>query len=248
MNDGTENDRRTLWTSVSVTAVAIGVVVAHLVWPNLKIDFVTVALLAVASIPWLRGIVSSVDLPGGASIKLAARQRAVARDQQATIDAVRAVDTAGKAVPSDEKLARIYELADEYEQIREAMPSGGQRTQSMGQIATKILSLMPLDNYDPDSDLLSPKAGHRLVAYLSQVADPDARNAEELTRTLTEREGIPYNQSWALRALSRIVENGGADSISSRGVALLRGMRDGLRPGSDRQLLLADLVDRLMKA
>lgn len=247
MNDGTENDRRTLWTSVSVTAVAIGVVVAHLVWPNLKIDFVTVALLAVASIPWLRGIVSSVDLPGGASIKLAARQRAVARDQQATIDAVRAVDTAGKAVPSDEKLARIYELADEYERIREAMPSGGQRTQSMGQIATKILSLMPL-NYDPDSDLLSPKAGHRLVAYLSQVADPDARNAEELTRTLTEREGIPYNQSWALRALSRIVENGGADSISSRGVALLRGMRDGLRPGSDRQLLLADLVDRLMKA
>jgi hypothetical protein len=64
MNDGTENDRRMLWTSVIVTTVAIAVVVAHLVWPHLKIDFVTVALLAVASIPWLRGIVSSVDLPG----------------------------------------------------------------------------------------------------------------------------------------------------------------------------------------
>ena len=30
MNDGTENDRRMLWTSVIVTAVAIAVVVAHL--------------------------------------------------------------------------------------------------------------------------------------------------------------------------------------------------------------------------
>jgi hypothetical protein len=248
MNDGTENDRRMLWTSVIVTAVAIAVLVAHLVWPNLKIDFVTVALLAVASIPWLRGIVSSVDLPGGTSIKLAARQRAVARDQQETIDAVRTVATAGKAVPSDEKLVRIYELADEYERLREAMPSGRHRTQSMGQIATKVLSLMPLDNYDPVGDLLSPRAGRRLVAYLSLVADPSARYAEELTRTLTEREGIPYNQSWALRALSRIVEVSGTNSISSRGVAQLRGMRDGLRAGSDRQLLLADLVDRLMTA
>lgn len=44
MNDGTENDRRMLWTSVTITTVAIAVVVAHLVWPNLKIDFVTVAL------------------------------------------------------------------------------------------------------------------------------------------------------------------------------------------------------------
>jgi len=245
MNDTAENDRWTLYTSVCVTAVAVAAIVAHLVWPNLKIDIVTVALLAVACLPWLRGIVSSVDLPGGASIKLAVRQRVVVRDQQETLDAVRAVATAGRAVPSDEKLARIYELADEYEGIRTAMPSGHRRTQSMGQVARKILSLMPLENYDADGDLLNPKAGHRLVAYLSLVADPEASHAEELIKTLTEREGIPYNQNWALRALSRIVDVGGSDRVSSRGVAQLRGMRDGLRQGSDRQLLLADLVDRL---
>ncbi len=245
MGDGAENDRWTLWTSVGVTTVAIAAVVAHLVWPNLKIDFVTVTLLAVACLPWLRGIVSSVDLPGGTSIKLAARQRAVAREQQETIDAVRAVATAGKTVPADEKLGKIYQLAEEYEQIRATMPSGHRRTQAMGQNARQILSYMPLDRYEPEADLLSPKAGRRLVAYLSLVADPDASQAEELTRTLTEREGIPYNQSWALRALSRIVDIHGAESISRRAVAQLRGMRDGLRPGSDRQLMLADLVDRL---
>lgn len=41
------------------------------------------------------------------------------------------------------------------------------------------------------------------------------------------------------------MEIDGADSVSGKSVAQLRGMRDGLRPGSDRQLLLADLVDRL---
>jgi hypothetical protein len=245
VNDSAGDDRRTLCTSAAVTIVALAAVAAHLIWPRLRIDFVTIVLLAVASLPWLRGIVTSVDLPGGASIKLADRRRAVARDQQETIDAVRAVATAGRAIPPAEKLAQIYELAGEYEGIRAAEPSGPQRTESMGQVARKILSLMPLDNYDPDHDLLSPRAGRRLVAYLALVADADASHADELTRTLTEREGIPYNQNWALRALSRIVDINGTDSVSSKSVAQLRGMRDGLRPGSDRQLLLADLVDRL---
>jgi hypothetical protein len=245
VNDGAENDRWMLWTSVGVTSVAVAAVVAHLAWPHLKIDFVTVTLLAVACLPWLRGIVTSVDLPGGASVKLADRRRAVARQQQETIDAVRAVATADSSIPPDEKLSKIYGLADEYEKIRATMASGQGRTQAMGQIARQILSYMPLDHYDPDPDLLSPKAGRRLVAYLSLVADPDARHAEELTRTLTEREGIPYNQSWALRALNRIVDTHGGESVSGRAVAQLRGMRDGLRSGSDRQLMIADLVDRL---
>lgn len=77
------------------------------------------------------------------------------------------------------------------------------------------------------------------------MADADASHAEELTQTLTEREGIPYNQSWALRALNQIVKNNGVDSVSSKSLARLRGVRDGLRPCSDRQLLPADLVDRL---
>jgi hypothetical protein len=246
VNDDAEEDRWTLRISAAVTTVALAAVAAHLIWPKLRIDFVTVVLLAIASLPWLRGIVTSVELPGGASVRLAERRRkAVARDEQETDDAVRAVATADRAVPSAEKLARVYELADEYEGIRELEPPGPQRNRSMGKTARSILSLMPLENYDPDPDLLSYRAGRRLVAYLSLMADPDASYAEELTRTLTEREGIPYNQSWALRALNQIVKNNGADTVSSKSVARLRGMRDGLRPGSDRQLLLADLVDRL---
>jgi hypothetical protein len=239
-------DRSIFLVSVAVTTVAIAAVAAHLIWLRLRIDFVTVTLLAVASLPWLRGIVSSIDLPGGASIKLAERQRALAREQQETIDAVREVATAGRELPSEEKLATIYLLSDEYERIRSEMSPGNMRTQSMGQIARQILSLLPIEGYDPNADLLSAKAGHRLVAYLALFADPHAnRHAEELITTLTEREGIPYNQNWAIRALRRIIETGALDNISSKSVAKLRGMRDGLRPGLDRQVSLADLVDRL---
>lgn len=245
MNDGSDNEKWTPWISFGVTAVAATAVTAHLVWPNLRIDYVTVLLLAIASLPWLRGIVSSVDLPGGASIKLAARQRVIARDQQETIEAVRVVATASAGIPADEKLGKIYEIADEYEEIRATMRPSQQRTQSMGQVARKILSLMPLDNYDPVSDLLSPSEGHRLVAYLALVVNHDSTHAEELVKTLTEREGIPYNQNWALRALGRIIDTHGADALSDKSAIQLRGMRDGLKPGSDRQLLLVDLVDRL---
>lgn len=38
------------------------------------------------------------------------------------------------------------------------------------------------------------------------MAKPDTAIGEELIETLTEREGIPYNQSWALIAPSRIVD------------------------------------------
>jgi hypothetical protein len=79
------------------------------------------------------------------------------------------------------------------------------------------------------------------------IAEPDTDRGEELIETLTEREGIPYNQSWALRALGRILDLNGSSRVSSRSVAMLTGMRDGLRPGSSRQLMLTDLVDRLTR-
>jgi hypothetical protein len=110
--------------------------------------------------------------------------------------------------------------------------------------AYELISFPGLAGQYRHADLLSPKAGRRLVAYLSLVADPDPSHAEQLTRTLTEREGIPYNQSRALRALSRTADTHGGETISRKAVAQLRRMRDGLRSGSDRQLMLADLVDR----
>lgn len=234
--------------SVAVSAIAALAIVVHLIWPALKIDLVTVALLVFGSLPWLRGIVQSISLPGGPSIDLRNyRARVIAREERQTTDAVRAVGSAIDAGSVSERIQEIQQQAEQYEAIRREMPSGSQRTREMGKIARQILSLLPVTGLDVSRELLSPRAGRRLIAYLSLMAEPDADRGEELIETLTEREGIPYNQSWALRALGRILDLNGSSWVSSRSVAMLTGMRDGLRPGSGRQLMLTDLVDRLTR-
>lgn len=240
------DDRWTLLVCVTVTVVAVAVAAVHLIWPNLKIDVVTVLLLVIAVIPWMRGVVDSVDVPVLGSVKFRAMQKkAIFREQQETIEAERAIATVGDEVPQDERLSRIYGLAEEYEAIRDRMSSGLVRTTSMTKVARNILSLMPIANYSPDDDLHSSSAGRRLVAYLSLMADSDPLQANALVQALTEREGIPFNQSWALRALDRIIEINGPACVSGKNIARLKGMRDGLKPGLDRQLLLASLVDKL---
>jgi hypothetical protein len=234
--------------STCVTFIAALAIAVHLIWPNLKIDLVTVALLIFGSLPWLRGIVERISLPGGPSIDLRNdRLQVITREEKQKDVAVETVGSAADSGSPTERAQEIERQAELYENIRREMPSGTERTREMGKIARQILSLLPLPELDVVDKLLSPRAGQRLIAYLSLVAEPDAHRGEELIETLTEREGIPYNQSWALRALNRILDVKGSSWVSPRSVALLSGMRDGLRAGSDRQLTLTNLVDRIIQ-
>jgi membrane protein implicated in regulation of membrane protease activity len=53
-----------------ITAAALLVALAHLIFPSVKIDFVTIVLLLIAVLPWIAPIVKSVELPGGFKIQL----------------------------------------------------------------------------------------------------------------------------------------------------------------------------------
>lgn len=234
--------------SIGVSSLAALAIVVHLIWPELKIDLVTVALLVFGSVPWLRGIVQSISLPGGPSIDLRGdRLRIIRAEEKEKDEAVGAVGRGAGGKSSGERVQEIERQAEFYEKIRREIPSGPDRTSEMGKIARQILSLLPVPELDVPDKLLSPRAGQRLTAYLSFIAEPDPRRGEELIETLTEREGIPYNQHWALRSLSRIFDVKGSSWVSPRSVAMLAGMRDGLRLGSDRQLMLANLVDRITR-
>jgi len=48
-----------------ITAIAIIGVVVRLVWPDVKIDSITIGLLFIALIPWLPNFIKSAKLPGG---------------------------------------------------------------------------------------------------------------------------------------------------------------------------------------
>lgn len=52
-----------------ITIAALVLAIAHLIWPGLKIDAVSVTLLFIALIPWLSPIFKSLKFPGGWEIQ-----------------------------------------------------------------------------------------------------------------------------------------------------------------------------------
>jgi hypothetical protein len=50
---------------IAITAVAILLAGAHLIWPDVSIDAITVTLLIIAIVPWLGSLFSALEFPGG---------------------------------------------------------------------------------------------------------------------------------------------------------------------------------------
>jgi hypothetical protein len=53
----------------AITLLAFILLTVHLIWPELKVDSVSVILLIVALLPWVTSIIESAKLPGGWEIK-----------------------------------------------------------------------------------------------------------------------------------------------------------------------------------
>jgi hypothetical protein len=54
---------------ITISAVAIAFVAIHLGWPQLKVDATTLALLALAALPWLGTVFKSIEFPGGGKLE-----------------------------------------------------------------------------------------------------------------------------------------------------------------------------------
>ena len=50
---------------ISITIASIAIAAVHMIWPDLKIDAVTLTLVIVAVVPWLAPLFKSLELPGG---------------------------------------------------------------------------------------------------------------------------------------------------------------------------------------
>ena len=59
-----------------ITLVALLIALGHLIWPELTIDAITVALLFIALVPWLTPLFKSLELPGGWKIEFQDFERA----------------------------------------------------------------------------------------------------------------------------------------------------------------------------
>ena len=62
-----------------ITIIALFVALAHLIWPQLTIDAITVTLLFIALVPWLTPLFKSLEFPGGWKIEFQDFERARAK-------------------------------------------------------------------------------------------------------------------------------------------------------------------------
>lgn len=62
-----------------ITLCALLLATTHLLWPNIAIDAVTLALVVIAILPWLAPLVKSLELPGGWKVEFRELQKAASR-------------------------------------------------------------------------------------------------------------------------------------------------------------------------
>ncbi len=66
-----------------VSLGALLLALAHLIWPDLAIDAIALALIVIAILPWIAPIVKSFELPGGWKVEFQELQKAASRAETA---------------------------------------------------------------------------------------------------------------------------------------------------------------------
>jgi len=76
-----------------VSLGALLLVLAHLIWPALAIDAVTITFVVIAILPWLAPLIKSLEFPGGLKVELHEMvQREVSKASAETLRRVAAFD------------------------------------------------------------------------------------------------------------------------------------------------------------
>jgi len=57
------------YLKIIITIIGVSLATAHLIFPDIKIDLITVFLVAIAIIPWVESLFKSVELPGGLKLE-----------------------------------------------------------------------------------------------------------------------------------------------------------------------------------
>jgi hypothetical protein len=240
-----------------VTVVALAAVTAHLIWSNLKVDGVVVAMLVVALVPWLGNVFESLELPGGWKLQYREIQQQLekthAQSQQAIGAAASASQKADFALAAGEPTTgtgtaseQFNELVAKYNLIRATQQSSHTRTKTLTQIVAQMVALArEMPDYPWQEALSSDDRGMRVAAYAWLYAKPNADASRLLVQTLTTaREDTDFGQYWNLQALQRCLQQADPDTAATLKPKLERFLPS-LPPNNPRYHELSDLLQQL---
>jgi hypothetical protein len=78
-DEATKNTVRLARLRCTITLCSLLLALAHLIWPRISIDAITLSLVVIAIVPWLTPLVKSLELPGGWRVEFQELQRAASR-------------------------------------------------------------------------------------------------------------------------------------------------------------------------
>jgi hypothetical protein len=240
-----------------ITAGALAVAAMHIFVPSVKIDGITVLLLAAAALPWLQPIFRSVKLPGGVEIVLQELKQEIEDASGAAQSAQRKADLAvsgiGAGTPpgsptqaSDNPNERLQTLSRKYVDIRANQVSGSARTQAMAAVVREMIDLVSsLPELDVVPLLRSNNSGMRLAAYAYLYASPNPQHLSELVSSVTALEDTPFGQYWGLQAVGRNLGARLGDRTSEDLYRDLTAFADRIPRGSDRDYEVRKIITQM---
>jgi hypothetical protein len=259
--------KSTMPTRLLVTSVALAAALFHLIWTDLKVDGVIVALLVVALVPWLGGVFDWIEVPGlkvhyleerlnEAQTELSKAQSETQHAKTETQHAKRAADTAAQkaalafATNKPDSRTRhadkqLKDLVAKYNKERAAQESSPRRTAILTDIAGQMVALSgQLSHYHWRRALKADDPGLRVAGYAWLYAQPTPRAARLLVDTVTVREETHFGQYWGLEALQRCLPL--ADPVTVAELTpKLKEFLPKLPTDSDRHYGLSDLLEQL---
>ena len=216
LNERMRLDRRAIRISGVITLAAAVIFVAHMLWTGLPMDNAALALIVIALVPWLGGIVKSFEFAGtkfefrDIEQKLEQTRTEMEITWAETKDAVERLRGAGQS--ADKQLeAAIAEVAQaalpvaptprfgttprdamdrltgQYDSVREQQKPGDTRTAAMTQLWVQMRELAPsLPDFDVRRALLQEKGGKRLEGYAYLYERPDPTMLPDLIKSVGE--------------------------------------------------------------
>jgi hypothetical protein len=236
---------------IVVSVMGLLAAIVHVSRPDLRIDSVTIILLVIAVIPWAQPLIKSIELLG-VKLELQQLQEKVAEAKGAAESATRQVGLALAVSGNEPQPAvlldsqaienEIKQLADEYNHIRDSLPSGNARTRAMTNVVSKMIGIARrTPSFDLESALGSQKRGLRLFGYAFLYERPDAAFLLPLVESVTRVEDKPFGQYWGLQALKRVLPNAPLE-MQREAKTRLRVFSERIPAGTDRDYELRQIL------
>jgi methyl-accepting chemotaxis protein len=124
--------------SIVVTAVALGFVVAHLIWPDLEIDAIALAFAGIAIVPWLGPLLESIEFPGGFKATFREVEARIQEVQQTTQDVKETAQAALTETQAVKETAQ--EALSQTQDVKEAAQAALTETQAVKETAQEALT------------------------------------------------------------------------------------------------------------